>query len=97
MARVRKQPGIQRSIAAICTCCGVGAAAISRKLAGMFWQYQSCADGNWYGERSFYQHDGRQHPDINFIGVEVIEEVLLDAVKRMNAAAVFRKICAWYG
>ena len=38
------------------------------------------------GKGKFISTMARQHPEINFIGVEVIEEVLLDAVKRMNRA-----------
>ena len=38
------------------------------------------------GKGKFVSTLARQNPDINFIGVEVIEEVLLDAVKRMNRA-----------
>jgi hypothetical protein len=38
------------------------------------------------GKGRFISTMARQNPDVNFIGVEVIEEVLLDAVKRMNRA-----------
>ncbi len=36
------------------------------------------------GKGRFLSTMARQNPDISFIGVEVVEEVLLDAVRRMN-------------
>ncbi len=86
MARVRKQPGALEALLQY-------APAVVLEPQ----QYQ----GRWYenfgndrpvqievgmGKGRFISTMARQHQEINFIGVEVIEEVLLDAVKRMNRA-----------
>lgn len=86
MARVRKQPGTREALLQY-------APAVVLEPQ----RYQ----GRWHenfkndcpiqvevgmGKGRFISTMARQHPAVNFIGVEVIEEVLLDAVKRMNRA-----------
>lgn len=86
MARVRKQPGTRE--------------ALLQYIPMVVLEPQQYK-GNWHnvfgnngpiqievgmGKGRFISTMARQNPELNFIGIEVIEEVLLDAVKRMNRA-----------
>lgn len=84
MARVRKQPGTREALLEYAP-----VVVLEPQLYRGKWQ--TCFDNTQpvqveigMGKGRFISTMARQNPDINFIGVEVIEEVLLDAVKRMN-------------
>ena len=84
MARVRKQPGTREALLEYAP-----VVVLEPQLYRGNWQ--TCFDNAQpvqveigMGKGRFISTMARQNPEINFIGVEVIEEVLLDAVKRMN-------------
>lgn len=84
MARVRKQPGTQEALLQYAP-----VVVLEPQLHKGLW-HTYFENGNpihieiGMGKGRFISTMARQNPDINFIGIEVIEEVLLDAVKRMK-------------
>ena len=84
MARVRKQPGTREALLQYAP-----VVVLEPQLYKGTWQ-EHFGNSNpirmevGMGKGRFISTMARQNPDVNFIGVEVIEEVLLDAVKRMN-------------
>lgn len=84
MARVRKQPGTKEALLKYAP-----VVVLEPQLYKGVWRDVFKNDRPiWIevgmGKGRFISTMARQNPEINFIGVEVIEEVMLDAVKRMN-------------
>ena len=84
MARVRKQPGTKEALLKY----DQVVVLEPEKQCGKWQEYFGNTQPIWIevgmGKGKFLRTMARQYPDINFIGVELIEEVLLDAVKRME-------------
>lgn len=84
MARVRKQPGTKEALLQYDS-------VVVLEPEQYRGRWQSCFGNNrpiWIevgmGKGKFIRTMAKENPGVNFIGVEVIEEVLLDAVKRME-------------
>ena len=86
MARVRKQPGTREALMQYAPIVVLEPEQHKGKWQDVFGNANPIQMEVGMGKGKFISTMARQHPEINFIGVEVIEEVLLDAVKRMNRA-----------
>lgn len=86
MARVRKQPGTREALMQYAPFVVLEPEQQKSQWQTLFGNDHAIQMEVGMGKGKFISTMARQHPDINFIGVEVIEEVLLDAVKRMNRA-----------
>ena len=86
MARVRKQPGTREALLEYAPIVVLEPELHKGAWSGVFGNDHPIYMEVGMGKGKFVSTMARQNPDINFIGVEVIEEVLLDAVKRMNRA-----------
>ena len=86
MARVRKQPGTREALMQYAPIVVLEPEQHKGKWNAVFGNDNPIRIEVGMGKGKFVSTLARQNPDINFIGVEVIEEVLLDAVKRMNRA-----------
>lgn len=86
MARVRKQPGTREALMQYAPVVVLEPEQHKGKWQDVFGNANPIQIEVGMGKGKFISTMARQHPEINFIGVEVIEEVLLDAVKRMNRA-----------
>ena len=86
MARVRKQPGTREALMQYAPIVVLEPEQHKGKWQDVFGNANPIQIEVGMGKGKFISTMARQHPEINFIGVEVIEEVLLDAVKRMNRA-----------
>ena len=86
MARVRKQPGTWEALMQYAPIVVLEPEQHKGKWQDVFGNANPIQMEVGMGKGKFISTMARQHPEINFIGVEVIEEVLLDAVKRMNRA-----------
>ena len=86
MARVRKQPGTREALMQYAPVVVLEPEQHKGKWQDVFGNANPIQMEVGMGKGKFISTMARQHPEINFIGVEVIEEVLLDAVKRMNRA-----------
>ncbi len=84
MARVRKQPGTREALLQYAPVVVLEPQQYRGSWQACFGNTNPVQMEIGMGKGRFISTMARQHPDINFIGVEVIEEVLLDAVKRMN-------------
>ena len=83
MARVRKQPGTREALLQYDSVV-LEPQRYKGNWQQVFGNEKSLQIEIGMGKGRFISTMARQNPDVNFIGVEVIEEVLLDAVKRMN-------------
>ena len=86
MARVRKQPGTREALMQYAPIVVLEPEKHKGKWHEIFGNTQPIQIEVGMGKGKFVSTLARQNPDINYIGIEVIEEVLLDAVKRMNRA-----------
>ena len=86
MARVRKQPGTREALMQYAPIVVLEPEQHKGKWQDVFGNANPIQMEVGMGKGKFISTMARQHPEINFIGVEVIEEVLLDAVKRMKRA-----------
>ena len=86
MARVRKQPGTREALLQYAPVVVLEPQLYKGKWQENFGNSNPVQIEVGMGKGRFISTMARQNPDVNFIGVEVIEEVLLDAVKRMNRA-----------
>lgn len=86
MARVRKQPGTREALLQYAPVVVLEPQLYRGNWQACFGNAQPVQVEIGMGKGRFISTMARQHPEMNFIGVEVIEEVLLDAVKRMNRA-----------
>lgn len=86
MARVRKQPGALEALLQYAPAVVLEPQQYQGRWCENFGNDRPVQVEVGMGKGRFISTMARQHPEINFIGVEVIEEVLLDAVKRMNRA-----------
>ena len=86
MARVRKQPGTWEALMQYAPIVVLEPEQHKGKWQDVFGNANPIQMEVGMGKGKFISTMARQHPEINFIGVEVIEEVLLDAVKRMKRA-----------
>ncbi len=86
MARVRKQPGTREALMQYAPIVVLEPEQYKGRWHKVFGNENPIQIEVGMGKGKFVSTMARQNPDINFIGVEVIEEVLLDAVKRMNRA-----------
>ena len=86
MARVRKQPGTREALMQYAPIVVLEPEQHKGKWQDVFGNANPIQIEVGMGKGKFISIMARQHPEINFIGVEVIEEVLLDAVKRMKRA-----------
>lgn len=86
MARVRKQPGTREALMQYAPIVVLEPEQHKGHWKRVFGNDHPIRMEVGMGKGKFVSTMARQNPDINFIGVEVIEEVLLDAVKRMNRA-----------
>ena len=86
MARVRKQPGTREALMQYAPIVVLEPEQHKGKWQDVFGNANPIQIEVGMGKGKFISTMARQHPEINFIGVEVIEEVLLDAVKRMKRA-----------
>ena len=86
MARVRKQPGTREALMQYAPIVVLEPEKYKGKWHEVFENTQPIQIEVGMGKGKFVSTLARQNPDINYIGIEVIEEVLLDAVKRMNRA-----------
>ena len=86
MARVRKQPGTREALMQYAPIVVLEPEQHKGKWQDVFGNANPIQMEVGMGKGKFISTMARQHPEINFIGVEVIEEVLMDAVKRMNRA-----------
>lgn len=86
MARVRKQPGTREALLQYAPVVVLEPQQYRGKWHENFGNHHPVQMEIGMGKGRFISTMARQYPEVNFIGVEVIEEVLLDAVKRMNRA-----------
>ena len=86
MARVRKQPGTREALMQYAPIVVLEPEQHKGKWQDVFGNANPIQIEVGMGKGKFISIMARQHPEINFIGVEVIEEVLMDAVKRMKRA-----------
>ena len=86
MARVRKQPGTREALMQYAPVVVLEPEQNKGNWKAVFGNDHPIQIEVGMGKGKFVSTMARQNPDINFIGIEVIEEVLLDAVKRMNRA-----------
>ena len=86
MARVRKQPGTREALMQYTPIVVLEPEQNKGNWKAVFGNDHPIQIEVGRGKGKFVSTMARQNPDINFIGIEVIEEVLLDAVKRMNRA-----------
>lgn len=86
MARVRKQPGTREALLQYTPAVVLAPQQYRGRWHENFGNQHPIQMEIGMGKGRFISTMARQHPEVNFIGVEVIEEVLLDAVKRMNRA-----------
>ena len=86
MARVRKQPGTREALMQYAPVVVLEPEQHKGKWQDVFGNANPIQIEVGMGKGKFISTMARQHPEINFIGVEVIEEVLMDAVKRMKRA-----------
>lgn len=86
MARVRKQPGTREALMQYTPVVMLGPQQYKGNWQDVFGNDKPIQMEIGMGKGRFISTMARQNPDLNFIGVEVIEEVLLDSVKRMNRA-----------
>lgn len=86
MARVRKQPGTREALLQYAPVVVLEPQQYQGKWHENFGNNRPVQMEIGMGKGRFISTMARQHPEVNFIGVEVIEEVLLDAVKRMKRA-----------
>ena len=86
MARVRKQPGTREALMQYAPIVVLEPEQHKGKWQDVFGNANPIQMEVGMGKGKFISTMARQHPEINFIGVEVIEEVLMDAVKRMKRA-----------
>lgn len=86
MARVRKQPGTREALLEYAPFVVLEPEQQKNQWQALFGNDHAIQMEVGMGKGKFISTMARQHPEMNFIGVEVIEEVLLDAVKRMNRA-----------
>ena len=86
MARVRKQPGTREALLQYAPVVVLEPEQQKGRWQDVFGNDHPIRIEVGMGKGKFVSTMARQNPDINFIGIEVIEEVLLDAVKRMNRA-----------
>lgn len=86
MARVRKQPGTREALMQYAPIVVLEPEKHKGKWHEIFGNTQPIQIEVGMGKGKFVSTLARQNPDINYIGIEVIEEVLLDAMKRMNRA-----------
>lgn len=86
MARVRKQPGTREALMQYAPVVVLEPEQYKGRWQEAFGNANPIQMEVGMGKGKFVSTMARQNSDINFIGVEVIEEVLLDAVKRMNRA-----------
>ena len=86
MARVRKQPGTRDALMQYAPIVVLEPEKHKGKWHEIFGNTQPIRIEVGMGKGKFVSTLARQNPHINYIGIEVIEEVLLDAVKRMNRA-----------
>ncbi len=86
MARVRKQPGTREALMQYAPIVVLEPEQHKGHWQNVFGNDHPIQIEVGMGKGKFVSTLARQNPNINFIGVEVIEEVLLDAVKRMNRA-----------
>ena len=86
MARVRKQPGTREALMQYAPIVVLEPEKHKGKWHEIFGNTQPIQIEVGMGKGKFVSTLARQNPEINYIGIEVIEEVLLDAVKRMNRA-----------
>ncbi len=86
MARVRKQPGTREALMQYAPTVVLEPEQHKGKWNEVFGNANPIQIEVGMGKGKFVSTMARQNPNINFIGLEVIEEVLLDAVKRMNRA-----------
>lgn len=84
MARVRKQPGTVEALLAWAPVVVPEPQRCRGRWQEVFGSNRPVQMEIGMGKGRFLSTMARQNPDISFIGVEVVEEVLLDAVKRMN-------------
>lgn len=84
MARVRKQPGTREALMQYASFVVLDPEQQKNRWQELFGNDHPIQMEVGMGKGKFIRTMAQQNPDINFIGVEVIEEVLLDAVKRMN-------------
>ena len=83
MARVRKQPGTREALLQYDSVV-LEPQRYKGNWQQVFGNKKSLQIENGMGKGRFISTMAKQNPNVNFIGVEVIEEVMLDAVKRMN-------------
>lgn len=86
MARVRRQPGALEALLQYAPAVVLEPQRYQGRWDEHFGNGRPVQIEVGMGKGRFISTMARQHPEINFIGVEVIEEVLLDAVKRMSRA-----------
>lgn len=86
MARVRKQPGTREALLEYAPFVVLEPEQQKNQWQALFGNDHAIQMEVGMGKGKFISTMARQYPEMNFIGVEVIEEVLLDAVKRMNRA-----------
>ncbi len=84
MARVRKQPGTREALLARAPALVTGPERQAGKWSALFGDNLPIAVEIGMGKGRFLSTMARQNPARNFIGMEVVGEVLLDAVKRME-------------
>ena len=83
MARVRKQPGTREALLQYDSVV-LEPQRYKGNWQQVFGNKKSLQIEIGMGKGRFISTMAKQNPNVNFIGVEVIEEVMLDAVKRMN-------------
>ena len=86
MARVRKQPGTREALLQHAPYVVLEPQQYRGNWQKLFANKNPIQMEIGMGKGRFVSTMARQNPDINFIGLEVIEEVMLDAVKRMIRA-----------
>lgn len=86
MARVRKQPGTREALLQYSPIVVLDPQQYRGKWHNAFGNDQPIQIEIGMGKGRFISIMACQNPNVNFIGIEVIEEVLLDAVKRMIRA-----------
>jgi tRNA (guanine-N7-)-methyltransferase len=84
MARVRKQPGTREALLQYAPIVVLEPEQYRGRWHEVFGNQHPIHMEIGMGKGRFISTLARRHPELNFIGVEVIEEVLLDGVKRMN-------------
>jgi len=86
MARVRKQPGTREALMGYAPTVVLSPQQYCGQWQEAFARVQPIQIEIGMGKGRFISTMARNHPEINFIGIEVVEEVLLEAIKRMERA-----------